>query len=111
MFRSFMVLCALLAAAVLMAQQSAKMTTVDPDTASAGAMVTVNGENLDKNGVKKLYLTDGTNDTEVEIVEQGAASIKFKIPAGVKPGRLSLMILTAGENPRLVEQPVKVTIE
>jgi len=34
-----------------------------------------------------------------------------KIPATTKPGRLALMVLTTGKVPKLIEQPVKVTIE
>jgi hypothetical protein len=88
-----------------------RMTTVTPDTGKVGDVLTVEGENLQKAGVAELYLTDGKHDTKVEIVEQSATSIKFKIPAKAKPGRFSLMILTSGKDPKLIEQPVKVTIE
>jgi uncharacterized membrane protein len=61
--------------------------------------------------VVKLYLTDGKNDLEVQMTEQAAASIKFKIPANAKAGRFSLMILTSGKEPKYIEQPVKITVE
>ena len=38
------------------------------------------------------------------------SEIKLKIPAKAT-GRLALMILTTGKEPKLVTQPVKVTIE
>jgi len=88
-----------------------QMTTVDPDSGKAGDVVTVTGENLDKSAVAKLYLTDGTHDIEVAMDEQTATSIKFKIPAAAKPGRLALMVLTTGKTPKLIEQPVKILIE
>lgn len=88
-----------------------RMTTVEPATGKVGDELTVTGENLDKPNVAKLYLTDGKNDIEVAMTGQAATTIKFKIPASAKPGRLALMILTRGKEPKLIEQPVKVTIE
>jgi hypothetical protein len=107
-------LFALLTAAVsvLLAQEAMpRMTTVEPATAKAGAVMTVTGENLTKPGVSKLYLTDGKNDLEVKVTEQEATSIKFEVPASAKPGRFNLMILTGGKEPKYIEQPVRVTIE
>jgi hypothetical protein len=88
-----------------------KMNEVTPDTGKVGDILTVAGENLEASSVKALFLTDGKTDYKTEIIEQTATSIKFKIPADVKPGRFSLMILTAGNDPKLIEQPVKVTVE
>ena len=88
-----------------------RLTTVEPDTGKAGDVMTVAGENLDKANVAELYLTDGKNDVKVALTEQADKSLKFKVPAEAKPGRFSLMILTAGKEPKLLEQPVKVTIE
>jgi len=87
------------------------MTTVDPDNGKAGDEITVAGENLEKAQVAKVYLTDGKNDTPLDLTEQTATSIKFKIPAKAAAGRFSLMLLTTGKDPKLLEQPVKLTIE
>jgi hypothetical protein len=73
-------------------------------------VIAVTGENLDKGTVGKVYLTDGKNDFVCEVTEQTATSLKLKIPAKVT-GRMALMILTVGKEPKLIEQPVKVTIE
>ena len=73
-------------------------------------VIAIAGENLDKANVGKVYLTDGKNDLECEITGQTATEIKIKIPAKAT-GRLALMILTGGKEPKLIEQPVKVTIE
>ena len=88
-----------------------RMTSVDPATAKVGAEVTVGGENLDKDNVSKVYLTDGGKDTEVPVTQQAAASIKIKIPDSVKPGRFTLTVLTSAKPQRLIEQPVKLVVE
>lgn len=101
-----------LAATVLVAQSTMPLLqTVDPSTAKIGDVVTVTGENLDQNLVAALYLTNGKEDVKVEIVEQSATAIKFKIPAAVKVGRLAVMVLTKGKEPKFIEEPVKVVIE
>ena len=97
---------------VLYAQQSMpRMTSVEPDSAKAGDILTVNGEHLAKGEVVELYLTDGKKDTKCQVIEQGATAIKFKVPDKATAGRLALMVLTGGKDPKLIEQPVKVTIE
>jgi hypothetical protein len=107
---SFVVLLAL--AAALFAQQAIpRLNTVEPPNGKAGDVLTIAGENLEKPAVEKLYLTDGKNDVEVEMTEQTATSIKFKLPASAKAGRFSLMVLTGGKDPKYIEQPVKVTVE
>lgn len=106
------VLIALAASAVLAAQATLpQMQSVDPASAKAGDVVTVTGENLDQSIVAALYLTNGKEDFKAEITEQTATSIKFKIPSLVKTGRLALMVLTKGKEPKLIEEPVKVLIE
>jgi hypothetical protein len=104
---------ALLAISLLLQAQTGfpRMTSVEPGNGKAGDILDVAGENLDKANVAQIYLTDGKNDTKVEVTEQTASSVKFKIPASIKPGRFSLMVLTTGKQPKLIEQPVKVTVE
>ena len=87
------------------------MSSVEPDTGKVGDVMVIQGSNLDKDNVAALYLTDGTTDTKVAIVEQTATSIKFRIPPEAKPGRLALMVLTKGKAPKLIEEPVKISIE
>lgn len=104
----------ILAAATFVAsaqQPMPRMTSVDPLNGKKGDVIVVTGENLDKDSVAKVYLTDGKTDLQVEISEQNATTIKFKIPAKAAPGRLILMVLTAGKDAKLIEQPVKVTID
>jgi hypothetical protein len=87
-----------------------RMTSVEPDTGKAGDVLVVTGENLQKDFVAKLYLTDEKTDTQVEIVEQTPTTIKFKIPAKIANGRLTLMVLTVGKDAKYIEQPVKVSV-
>ncbi len=102
---------ALLLPPALLAESMPRMTTVEPGTAKVGDVLSVVGENLGKANVSQLYLTDSKNDLKVAITEQNEKSIKFKVPDTAKPGRFALMILTPGKDAKLIEQPVKVTIE
>ena len=88
-----------------------RMTSVEPTNGKVGDVLTVAGENLDKQNVAEIYLTDGKDDLRVTVTEQAATSVKIKIPDKAKQGRFSLMILTGGKEPKLIEQPVKVTVE
>ena len=102
---------AVVLAAILVCYAQQPMPTVDPGNGKAGEVITVAGENLQKEHVAKVFLTDGKNDIPVEITEQSAISIKFKIPAKVPTGRLALMVLTTGKDAKYLEQPVKVQID
>ena len=82
--------------------KSARLTAVDPDTGKVGDVATAKGENLDKDSVADLFLTDGKNDVKVVIMERAADTIKFKIPQ-IKAGRYHL--LTSSKT-ALIEQPV-----
>ncbi len=86
------------------------MTSVEPMNGKAGDVIAVSGENLTKDNVAKVYLTDGKNDLLCEVREQTATVLKIVVPAKAS-GKMSLMILTAEKEPKFVEQPVKVTIE
>ncbi len=112
MTSSQLALAAAILAASLWAQTPMpRMTAVEPTAGKVGDILTVTGENLEKSHVAELFLTDGKNDLKVPITEQAATSLKFRIPPSVKPGRFALMILTAGKDPKYIEQPVKVTVE
>jgi hypothetical protein len=109
---SFAVPLFLAASLAAFAQQTMpRMSTVDPGTGKAGDEITVAGENLEKAQVAKVYLTDGKNDVLVDLTEQTPTSIKFKIPTKASAGRFALMLLTTGKEPKLIEQPVKLTVE
>src|SRR5262245_2369285 len=85
-------------------QAMPRMTSTEPPNGKVGDVIAVAGENLNKDAVAKVYLTNGKDDLEVQITEQTATAIKFKIPAKAT-GRMALMILTAGKDAKLIEQP------
>jgi hypothetical protein len=91
--------------------QTCRITGVEPGSGKIGDVVGAAGESVDKTKVAELYLTDGTNDFKVEIVEQTDTLIKFKIPEKIKAGRYSLMIKTKGPDVKLLEQPVRLTVD
>jgi IPT/TIG domain-containing protein len=101
-----------LAVVRLSAQSSSPhITVVDPANGATGDVVTATGENLGSEIVAAVYLTDGKNDIKVVVVSQTDTSLQFKIPAEIKPGRLALLVLTKGKEPKLIEEPVKLTVE
>lgn len=106
-----LILCAAAVATLALAQESPRMKSVEPASGKAGDELTVSGENLDAKFVKEIYLTDGKTDFKLQVTQQTAESVKVKIPDKVKPGRYSLMVLTAEKTPKLIEQPVKCTVE
>jgi hypothetical protein len=107
---SFVVALLLAASVSAFAQAMPRMTAVEPQNGKTGDVIVVSGENLQKDAVAKVYLTDGKNDIEVAVSEQTEKELKFKIPAKAT-GRLSLMVLTAGKDAKLIEQPVKLQID
>jgi len=97
--------------AVWAEQPMPKMVTVDPLNGKAGDVIVATGENLQKDAVAKLFLTDGKNDIPCEMLEQTDTTIKFKIPAKAPQGaRLTVMVLTTGKDAKYIEQPVKLEI-
>jgi hypothetical protein len=106
-----LLLIALISPSLLAQSAMPQMKAVEPDTGKIGDVLTVTGENLEKAHVAEIFLTDGKNDFKCEVMEQAANTVKVKVPAKIKAGRLALMVLTAGKDPKLIEQPVKVTIE
>jgi hypothetical protein len=109
---SLMVSLLLGASLAAWAQQAMpRMITVEPMNGKQGDAVVVSGENLAKDAVAKLFLTDGKTDYLCEVVEQTATTIKFKIPAKAVAGRWTVMVLTTGKDAKYIEQPVKVTVD
>ncbi len=87
-----------------------RMTGVSPSGGHNGDEITASGQNLDSTTVTKLFLTDGRKDYRVTMKEQTADSIKFAIPARLKPGYYNLMMQTAGSDPALLEQPISCQV-
>jgi hypothetical protein len=89
-----------------------RITSVDPLSGKVGTIITATGDHIGKASVAKVYFTDGKSDIEVPAIDQTDTSFKVAIPATAKVGvRYKLMVLTAGKNPQLIEQPVRVEVE
>jgi hypothetical protein len=91
--------------------QAPQMSAVQPRSGKIGAVLSVKGVYLDKTRVDEVYLTDHALDMKVKVLDQTGEYIKFRIPPSVKPGRLQLVVKTAGKQCKLLEQPVYVTVE
>jgi hypothetical protein len=85
--------------------------TLAPSPAKPGAVLVAAGQNLGREFVASAYLTQGENTYQLEITNQMPESLKVRIPADLKPGRFGLMVLTRGETPRYIDEPVFVNIE
>lgn len=112
--KAFLLLISLLVPLALLArdpQPTPLMRNIDPMTAAAGDLVTVTGDNLSKDIVLEVYMTDRTDKTKVEVTEQTATTVKFKVPAKIKAGKYWMMVLVNYAEPLLIEEPVRIVIE
>jgi hypothetical protein len=102
----------LLAAVVLfgslaVAQNAPQVTGVDPASGKVNDTVTVSGNNLGKDSVSSVYLSDDKNDYKTTIVDQSDDKITVKVPQ-VKAGDYNVSI-QVGNN--LFIKPVKFKVE
>lgn len=88
-----------------------QMDTLSAQTAKPGDVLEIHGIGLSERKVDELYLTDHKFDMRVKVLEQKETGIKFRVPPFAKPGRMQILILTKGETPKLLEQPLYVVIE
>jgi hypothetical protein len=107
-----------ISAACLMAQNSApapdpapQMETLSAKTAKPGDVIEISGVGLSERKIDELYLTDHKFDMRVKVLEQKDTLIKFRVPPFAKPGRMQILALTKGEDPKLLEQPLYLLIE
>lgn len=98
-----------MAVALVAFQALPRCSALEPDTAKAGDVVSLKGENLDKKSSADVFLTDGSKDVKVSISEQSETEIKFKVPT-LKAGRYHVAILTANKA-SIIDQPVVLTVE
>jgi hypothetical protein len=100
-----------LAGAASLSAQTPIMHKVQPETGKIGSVLRIKGDFLGKARVDEVYLTDHTFDMKVKVLDQTEDYIEFRIPPFVKPGRLQLLVKTAGKEPVLLEQPLYITVE
>ncbi|MCY4536338.1 MAG: hypothetical protein OXB91_13310 [Bryobacterales bacterium] len=100
----------LLTLACGMALAVPRLAEVVPDAVAPGGTAVAKGSDLARPVVDKLYLTAGGSDVELEITEQTADAITFKVPDGTAMKRYRLMFLTGGASPAYMEQPIALEI-
>ena len=98
---------ALLLSSFAIAQNSPKITAVDPATGKVNDSVTVSGAGIGKDAVTAVFLSDDKSDYKAVIVTQAADKIVMKIPQ-VKAGGYNVSIQVG--NGILIE-PVRFTVQ
>lgn len=88
-----------------------QMTEISQKTAKPGEVITVSGLGLSPRNVDEVYLTDHKFDMRVKVLDQKDTAVQFRVPPFAKPGRVQLLFLTKGVEPKLLEQPVYLLIE
>ena len=73
-------LLALFLVPLLFAQNAAKVSALDPTSGKVNDTVTLTGENLDKENVDAVFLSDANDDFKATLVEQAAGKIVMKVP-------------------------------
>ena len=94
--------------AMAWAQAGPKLTAVEPAAGKAGDNCTISGENLGKDAVAAVLVTDVEDkDYPTEVVSQAANKIVFKVPK-VKAGSYNISI-KIGNN--IYIQPMRFTVQ
>ena len=76
---------------LLFAQNAAKVTAIDPMSGKVNDSVTLTGENLGKDSVVGVFLSDAQDDFKATLVDQAETKILMKVPQ-VKAGSYNLSI-------------------
>ena len=98
---------ALLTASLALAQAGPHVAGVAPEAGKVDSNMTVTGENLGKDTVVGIYLSDDKSDFPATVVEQSAEKIVVKVPQ-VVPGGYNISI-HVGNN--IFIQPIRFTVE
>jgi hypothetical protein len=94
-------------APLIFAQSTPQVTGVDPPSGKVNDTVTVSGQNLGKDAVSAVYLSDDKNDYRATVMEQSAEKIVMKIPQ-VKPANYNVSIQVGD---KLFIKPVRFKVE
>jgi len=103
----FAVALLLCLAPLAVGQNSPKITGVAPAAGKVNDSVTLTGENLGKDFVSAVYLSDDKDDYKATLVEQGSAKIILKVPQ-VKSGGYNISIQ---EGDKILILPVRFTVQ
>ena len=88
-----------------------EMNSLSARTAKPGDTLVISGVGLNSNQIDEVYLTDHKFDMKVKVLEQNDKFIKVRVPPFAKPGRMQILCLTKGDDPKLLEQPLYVLIK
>jgi hypothetical protein len=91
---------------LLFAQSTSKVTALDPVSGKVNDSVTLTGENLDKDNVAGVFLSDDKDDFKATLVEQGATKIVMKVPQA-KAGGYNISIQVKD---RILILPLKFSV-
>lgn len=105
--RRLIFLAAVFLAPLIFAQDAPQVTGVDPSSGKVNDTVTVTGQNLGKDSVSSVFLSDDKSDYKATIVEQTAEQIVVKVPQ-VKPGNYNLSIQVGN---KIFIKPVRFKVE
>jgi len=105
--RGLTFLAAVLLAPLIFAQSTPQVTGVDPSSGKVNDTVTVTGQNLGKESVSSVFLSDDKTDYKAAIVEQKAEQIVVKVPQ-VKPGNYNLSIQVGD---KIFIKPLRFTVQ
>jgi hypothetical protein len=89
-------------------QGAIHVTEVMPPEVAVGDIVRAYGENLNVERVVEVFLTNGKADFKVEVLDQTAMMIRFRVPADAPSGKLRVVVLS--NEGFLLEQPVFVRV-
>src|SRR6202140_4042031 len=81
----------ILFASLAVAQNAPQVTGVDPASGKVNDTLTVAGNNLGKESVSSVFLSDDKNDYKATITDQSADKITVKVPQ-VKPGDYNISV-------------------
>ena len=110
MNRCFSLLSGFLLAALVVWAAVPRVISVEPPFGKNGDELVVNGQNLDKGTVTKLFLSNNDEDQEVTMREQTSETIRFVIPAGLALGQYNVTVQTGGDAPAILVQPVSCSV-
>ena len=94
-------------APLIFAQSTPQITGVEPPSGKVNDTVTISGQNLGKDAVSAVYLSDDKNDFRATVVTQGAEKIVVKVPQ-VKSGNYNVSIQVGD---KLFIKPVRFKVE
>ena len=105
--RSVLLAAVVFLSPLIFAQNAPQVTGVEPASGKVNANVTVSGQNLGKDAVSAVFLSDDKNDYKATVVEQSAEKIVVKVPQ-VKSGNYNVSIQVGD---KLFIKPVRFKVE